>query len=334
MNATITADTFQAIPQPPGQQQRFAKGRASLFPFFRRQIAEKLDRLITQYRTLPCEVREAPAHREATEIIEEVRAQIANRRPSQNDLNRVERALLTMLPVNELKRHAWLLREEFQKTVGAVPADENLSRAYQASKPPVADSADEAGLRADLLELQSQIQEVCATRRTQIRARNWIACWTVLWSAAAIYIALQLDKILKIDGTIVFDVFGVGMFGGVFSTLLRIQKFKLGCKYEAAALSQPGNQITVILAPVVGGVGAILLFVMLAAGLLKCSLLPDLQTVPFAPSADALEKLFQVQLASSAEAAKLYLLCFLAGFSERLVPDVMSRLAASAESRK
>jgi hypothetical protein len=41
--------------------------------------------------------------------------------------------------------------------------------------------------------------------------------------------------------------------------------------------------------------------------------------------------IFKAQLGSFAESAKLYLICFLAGFSERLVPDVMSRLAAIAE---
>jgi hypothetical protein len=153
-------------------------------------------------------------------------------------------------------------------------------------------------------------------------------------SGAAIFIALQLDKILEIDGTIVFDVFGVGMLGGVFSTLLRIQRLKLGGNSEATALSQPGNQVTVMLAPVTGGVGAVVLFAILAAGVLKGSLFPELPMNQFGNLSDALEDLFKVQLASSAEAAKLYLLCFLAGFSERLVPDVMSRLAATAEKDK
>jgi hypothetical protein len=335
MDTTFSTSTFKVFAEPPEQRPRAAKRLKSLLSFFpRRQLGEKLDRLITRYRTLSPEVKEAAANREAKEIIEEVRQRIARRQPLQSDLAKVERALLTMMSGNDLRRHAWLLREEFHKTIEAVPADQTLLHAYQSSKPPTADTADEASLRADLLALQAQLQDICATRRTQIRARNKIACSMVLLSALAIYIALQLDKILKIEGTIVFDVFGVGMLGGVFSTLLRIQKFKLGGNYEAAALSQPGNQVTVILAPVIGGVGAILLFVMLAAGVLKGSLLPDLPLVSLGLSADALESLFQLHLASSAESAKLYLLCFLAGFSERLVPDVISRLTASTLSKR
>ncbi len=150
----------------------------------------------------------------------------------------------------------------------------------------------------------------------------------------ATFLTLQLDKILKLEDTIVFDVFGVGMLGGLFSTLLRVQKFKLGGIREATALSEPGSQLTVILAPAIGGAGAVVLFVMLAAGFLKGAFFPDLPEIHFGKGADGLEDLFQLQLVSSTEAAKLYLLCFLAGFSERLVPDVMSRLSAMAEKER
>ena len=149
--------------------------------------------------------------------------------------------------------------------------------------------------------------------------------------AFAIYFTLQLDKHLNVGNTIVFDVFGVGMLGGLFSTLIRVQKFKLGGVRETDALSEASNRITVILAPAIGGCGAIVLFVLLVAGLLKGALLPEVAQIKFDGTEDYLEKLFSVQLASTGEAAKLYFLCFLAGFSERLVPDVMIRLSAIAE---
>jgi hypothetical protein len=299
-----------------------------------RQRSEKLDRLVAQYRILPWAAREAEANQKAKELIESVRRRAENHVPSWSEIDAVEIALLSMLSGEDLRRWGWTLRAQFERATSIVPADSGLQRAYQASNPPALANSDESALKADLLALQGQLQELRASRRTQLRARNVIAFWTVVLFATAILLTLQLDKLLHMKQTIIFDVFGVGMLGGVFSTLLRVQKFKLCGINEARALSQAGNQITVILAPAIGGVGAVVVFVMLAAGFLQGSFFPSLKPIDFTAGVDALEKLFQLQLASSSEAAKLYLLCFLAGFSERLVPDVMTRLSAMAEKDK
>jgi hypothetical protein len=277
------------------------------------------------------ETRDDAPSSQARELIEAVRSQTQKRCPSWSDIDAVERALLTLRSGEEMRRFGWALRAEFRRATGVVPADQLLLKAYETSQPPALDTPNEDSLRADLLRLQGQLQELYANRRLQLRARNLIAFWTVLLFVVGTIITLQLDKILGVPDTIFFDVFGVGLLGGLFSKLLRVQKFKLGGIRETTALSEAGNRASVILSPGIGGVGALVLFVVLSAGLLKGSFLPQLAEVPFGKEADGLEDLFQVQLASSVEAAKLYLLCFLAGFSERLVPDVMSRLAAMAE---
>lgn len=338
MSTAITANPLKGIPE--NRPQRFGltrrwKSFLSLFPSHQR--AERLSRLIAQYRTLPLEVRNNPAHLEAIDMIESVRNHSHKRFPSWSDLAAVERALLSILPPDDLKRAGWALREEFRKATNTVAGDQALLKAYEDSKPPsvqISTEAEAQVLRADLLALQGQLHELCATRRVQIRARNFIALLTVGLSALAIFVTLRLDELLHIKETIVFDVFGVGMLGGVFSTLLRIQKFKLGGNYEASAMTQPGNQLSVILSPAIGGVGAVVLFVVLAAGFLETPAFPVLPLKDFPLNADALEDLFKIHIIAPADAAKLYFLCFLAGFSERLVPDVISRLAVTAEKTK
>ncbi len=334
MNTAIMTQALKAYPET-NERSRWARWRGAVMASFRSHHKdEKLERLIAIYRTLPVQTREAAANADARAMIEDVREQGRAGRVSWVEIAKVERAVLSMLSGEDLRRYAWALRAEFREALNAMPSGHELGKAYDNSNPPGTDAADEKRLKADLLTLQDKLHELCASKRTQVRARNRIAFSTVLISAAAIFITLQLDKILGIEDTIFFDVAGVGMLGGVFSTLLRIQKFKLGGNHEAVALSQTGNQLTVILAPLIGGAGAMVLFVLLAAGVLKGSLFPELPLIQYSPTTDALEEMFKVHLASSTEAAKLYLLCFLDGFSERLVPDVMSRLAAMARRDK
>jgi hypothetical protein len=296
------------------------------------QRRDKLERLIVQYKTLPPREK-GDDNRAAEALVEDIIKRSRERDPSWSDVQGMERGLLTLLSGDDLKRFGWKLRAEFQRAIKAVPADEILAKAYEKSKPAQLDEQNEAKLKADLLALQAQLHELCATRRVQIRARNMVAFLTVFLGMLAILIALKLDEVLGIK-TIVFDVFGVGMLGGLFSTLIRIQKFRLGGLYEANALTAPGNQVAVILAPAIGGAGAIVLFVTLAAGFLKGTFFPELSVINYSEGADFLEGLFTLHVASSPEAAKLYLLCFLAGFSERLVPDVLSRLSSLAEKQR
>ena len=335
MDTTVIAspsEAFAYAADKPSSIARWWKWLTALFHSNPRK--EKLARLLAQYRTLPLHIPAEKTNARAAATIDHIRHKTRSRQPTCTEIAEVEHALLSMLPGEDLKRYAWVLRTEFQRAVEAIPADQVLLKAYRDSKPPEVDTPDEARLRADLLTVHAQLQELYATRKTQIRARNRIACWTTLLSSLAIFVTLQLDKVLHIGDTIAFDVLGVGMLGGVFSTLLRIQRFKLGGNCEAVALTQPGNQAQVILSPIIGGFGAVLFFVMLAAGVLSGTLFPKLETVSFGVFSDALEDLFKIHIASSTDAAKLYFWCFVAGFSERLVPDVIARLASAAERQK
>jgi hypothetical protein len=296
------------------------------------QRRERFGELVSEYHTFPYAIRELPANRQACDTIEGVIRHAAGRQPSWTQINRIDRALLTMLTGEDLKRRARRLRNEFQLATKLVPADEILFETYRNSRAAEGNETGEAALKADALTLQELLHALYANRRLQLRTRNSIALWTGILFVVATIFTLKIDKIFDLQ-TMLFDVLGVGMLGGLFSTLLRVQNFKLAGIREATSLTEVGNRTTVVLAPAIGGAGAVVLFVVFMSGFLQGSFLPTLPVIPFRPDTDYLEALFNIQIPSSLDAAKLYLLCFLAGFSERLVPDMMSRLTAMADKQ-
>src|SRR5215471_11367171 len=173
MNTAIIAQKCKTFPSGRGMRDWLDHYWKLFRSIFRsREKAEQLAHLIAQYRMVPAAIRMAAGNEEAIEMIESVRKNAAQKDPSWDELYAVERALLTMLSGEELRRRAWALREEFQRVTSAVPADQALATAYQKSAPPEADTKNEGGLRADLLELLDQLHELHNNRRKQIRARN------------------------------------------------------------------------------------------------------------------------------------------------------------------
>src|SRR3954465_14254512 len=102
-SAIITANPSAAIAETPvrrfGLLRRW-KRLLSAFPSHSR--AERLNRLIAQYGTLPLEVRADPGNREAIAMIESVRERARKQLPSWSDICGVERALLSILPADDL----------------------------------------------------------------------------------------------------------------------------------------------------------------------------------------------------------------------------------------
>ncbi len=137
MSTAIIARRLEAPANTASEQsslKAYWKSILALFPA--RKRSEKFDRLIAHYRMLPLEVRTSDANQETTELIEAIRLQTAKRQPSWSDVDAVDRALLTMLSGEDLRRLGWALRAEFQRATGAVPGDEVLLKAYLHSNPP------------------------------------------------------------------------------------------------------------------------------------------------------------------------------------------------------
>jgi len=90
--------------------------------------------------------------------------------------------------------------------------------------------------------------------------------------------------------------------------------------------------VYVALSPVVGGILAVLLYVLFISGLLAGDLFPRFVADKDAASIEGLAALFRIHGAAS-DYAKLIFWCFLAGFSERFAIDIISQFESRVVSK-
>lgn len=122
--------------------------------------------------------------------------------------------------------------------------------------------------------------------------------------------------------------FGVGLLGGFVSIQQRVNKIESS---ELGILSQSWFQILLI--PIYGGIFALVLYVLFLSGILQGHLFPEFYIPPppadgQAPDTKFMESLFMATYPKTGEDfAKLIFWSFVAGFSERYVPQIISGIA-------
>lgn len=124
--------------------------------------------------------------------------------------------------------------------------------------------------------------------------------------------------------------FGCGLLGGFVSIQQRLKKFG---DEELALLAQSWFQILLI--PVYGGIFALVLYIAFLSNIVQGPLFPLFAVPEFSkpsPSTEELAKFFsQTYPSSGADLAKLLFWCFVAGFSERFVPQLIDKTQARDE---
>lgn len=118
--------------------------------------------------------------------------------------------------------------------------------------------------------------------------------------------------------------FGCGLLGGFVSIQQRLKK--LGDE-ELALLSRSWFQI--LLVPIYGGIFSLVLYVGLLSEIVKGPLFPHFAIPPFTEPLptrdDVIRFLSQTYPTSGQDVAKLLFWSFVAGFSERFVPQLLAR---------
>lgn len=124
-----------------------------------------------------------------------------------------------------------------------------------------------------------------------------------------------------------------GVLGAGFSVLSRLYSLAWSPRITAQAQDQQalkkGLAISYILSLSEGAIAAGVMYLLFTSGLLKGDLFPAFRD-PATNLGTAVRGLLASQPATTADMAKLLAWAFIAGFSERLVPDKLSRLAGEA----
>lgn len=156
----------------------------------------------------------------------------------------------------------------------------------------------------------------------------------LLWVTAILLLATIGLFALPLFGLGRFPVswfcFGVGVIGGFVSIQQRLKKLS---DEDLAHLES--SWVHIVIPPFFGGIFALLFYVLVLSGILEGALFPKFVMPEFAaqPTSDDMKKfLLETYPASGQDFARLTVWSFLAGFSERLVPNILNRTAGEAST--
>lgn len=125
--------------------------------------------------------------------------------------------------------------------------------------------------------------------------------------------------------------FGCGLLGGFISIQQRLKR--VGAE-ELELLSQSWFQI--VLVPVYGGIFALILYVAFLSQIVTGGLFPQLAIPHFhqPPTTEDMRRFFSdTYPATGVDMAKLLFWCLVAGFSERFIPQIISKLPSGASGK-
>lgn len=156
----------------------------------------------------------------------------------------------------------------------------------------------------------------------QVTKRLFLAIFILLLVALGI---MTFAVVSKSDLVVPAVVVISGFIGGFVGLQRRIKDLTVP---DLELISK--SQIYTWLSPLVGGVLALLLYILFLSELLSGHLFPNFQADPATSQNVGFSSVFEQHAKSYQDYAKLVFWCFVAGFSERFVTDVIGRFEGSA----
>lgn len=132
---------------------------------------------------------------------------------------------------------------------------------------------------------------------------------------------------------VVIVVFLAGAVGAVVNNYYRLAKLSAADKAAAAQVDGKVLALQMYVSPLIAGILAFVLYGLCLSGLLAGALFPKFTNTDL-PYKDFSSLLTTLAPEKNIDTAKAILWAFIAGFSERLIPNVLDRLVAKAEALK
>ncbi len=247
-----------------------------------------------------------------------------------SDLFALEAAILRIDPSDNLRRVVWRWRARFRAIAG-----DAAYQVYADSKPPDAATAEIEIIRADMGSLASEIHYLYLLSPAREYTRDQFYLWSFAGIAAVVVIVGSLALVGHFKSFPALAVVGfAGWTGGLISVQERLQRLPEGDPlYRQLQLSS--SRWSILLAPLSGVIFAIVLYMFFAGALVNGTLFPSIATVttrdPRGMPFGTFSQFTGPEL--GVDWAKLIVWSFIAGFAERLIPDMINRLATDSYVR-
>jgi hypothetical protein len=248
------------------------------------------------------------------------------------DAYMLDTAIAQMLPIEYLHQRAWCLEVKYKDAVGNADAYD----AFMKAEAPHLVEESEEHLRArihNIIRELYRLYTVIACREDMREKLSKNALVTLIAICIFMAVALIVDYVHGSYRS--FEiwclVFTAGATGGLLSLQRRLQSLPSHGE-SLSDLVELSGRMTARFTPLIGGIFAVVLFLIFASGLASGTLFPSVGN--HEGVADFKNFMASLQPKTTVEWGKLLVWSFIAGFAERFVPDTLDRLIAKSENTK